>query len=384
MTVMSHPEALAILADRIPAPDWLDLSNYASAHYIAGDLALALRYARNAVLLARNSSTLLNLGVILEASGQFREALALFAEAQPLDPDNIVLGGALADGLLRVGRWAEGWPLYTRYHAAPGGLARFLPEWTGRESLRGKRILVHEGGGFGDSFYFLRWLPRLTSWGAHITYAAPPSLLVLLALQPYIAAGLATVDAHIMTLDFRPWNYFTSVLALGHKLGVTPQDVLWRGPYIAAPVRPCPLSRRRPRVGLCWRAGEGNYPRAHRTLTDAQRDRIVAAAPHVQWVSLTRDHTLPGARWQPRLYDWSDTAAAIAALDLVVTVDTGVAHCAGAMGKPVWVILPGASAWQYGLDSDRSLMYPSMRLFRNHGEGNDSAVAALARALEAL
>src|SRR5208282_157488 len=137
-------------------------------------------------------------------------------------------------------------------HAAPGGLARFLPEWDGRASLPGKRLLVHEGGGFGDSFYFLRWLPRLASWGARITYAAPPSLLVLLASQTYVADGLATVDAHIMTLDFRQWDCFTSVLALGHKLGVTPEDVLWRGPYIApGPLAlPCPLSRSRPRVGL--------------------------------------------------------------------------------------------------------------------------------------
>ena len=384
-TVMTRADARRLIS-QVPMDGWLEQTNYAAAHYVCGSLDTALHYAEKAVRTARNSSTLLNLAVILEAYGRFEAALALGLEALPADRENILLGGLVADGLLRLDRWAEGWPLYTYYHTATDWLSGVLPEWNGRASLRGRRLLVLEGGGFGDTFYFLRHLVRLASWGARIAYAGPPSIIPLVVGQPYIAAGLPTVDGRLTELPVRDFDCFVPILALGERLGLTPTDVLWRGPYIAAgPPRPCPLAATRPRVGLCWRAGEGNYPRPHRTLSDRQRDRLtIAGHPRVQWANLTLGCDWADADWQPSLSDWTATAAAIAPLDLVVTVDTSVAHLAGALGKPTWVILPGASAWQYGVDREMTPLYPSMRLYRNPGPGIDSALEACAAALEAL
>jgi len=384
-TVMTRAEARRVIA-AVFSDDPLDLTNYAAAHYICGSLDTALHYAEKAVRTARNSSTLLNLAVILEAYGRFEAALALGLEALPTDRENILLGGLVADGLLRLGRWDEGWPLYTYYHTATDWLGGVLPEWDGRASLCGKRLLVLEGGGFGDTFYFLRHLVRLASWGAIITYAGPPSVIPLIVGQPYVAAGLPTVDGRLTELRVRDFDYFVPILALGERLSLTPADVLWRGPYISSGLpRPCPLAATRPRVGLCWRAGEDCYPRPHRTLTNRQRDRLtIAGHPRVQWANLTLGTDWADADWQPDLSDWTATAAAISALDLVVTVDTSVAHLAGALGKPTWVVLPGASAWQYGVGADTTPLYPSMRLYRNSGPGIDSAVDACCAALEAL
>ena len=163
MTVDAAQQFIAHAPD-VATMDWLDLSNLASAHYIVCDTTRARFLAERAISLERNASTLLNLAVIMETYGDFRGAHSLAREAFALDPADPFVGGLYADSLIRLGRWREGWPVYTHQHANWDWLRVAIPEWPGpREPLAGRRILVLEGGGFGDNLLFLRWLPRLAS-----------------------------------------------------------------------------------------------------------------------------------------------------------------------------------------------------------------------------
>jgi hypothetical protein len=129
----------------------------------------------------------------------------------------------------------------------------------------------------------------------------------------------------------------------------------------------------KPLVGVCWSGAEKLDPRRHRSL-DAEQAKRLLSVQSVEWVSLQYDVVPPVEILRPAIKDWSDTAAIIDALDMVVTVDTGVMHLAGAMGKPTWVCLPGLSDWKFLLGRSDSVFYPSLRLFRNKGIGLDNAL----------
>src|SRR5260370_10293726 len=136
----------------------------------------------------------------------------------------------------------------------------------------------------------------------------------------------------------------------------------------------------------------------YRALTDEQAARVVNENPHLDWVLLQKQldkdskvvnqeldscQSLPQRLSMPPLKSWEDTAAIIAHLDLVVTVDTGVMHLAAAMGKPTWVILSGAVDWKFGLQGEKCLWYPTMRLFRNNDFGFENSVDEVIHALKA-
>ena len=362
--------------------DWMDVSNYASAYYVLGETLVAHVFAERALQLNRNAYTLLNLGVILETWGRFDEALVLAREANALDPTDPFVGGLLADGLIRSSRWTEGWPLYTLHHANWKWLRTAIPEWSGpSESLKGKRLLVLEGGGFGDNIIFLRYLPTLRAMGAHITYMCPASLCPLVADNELVDRLIPSSNGYA---DLIPAEFdcFVSLLALGAKFNETVQSLEeWSAPYLqATPVKtPSP-------IGLCWKAGENVSPRKHRSLTPAQTTEILETRTDHVWTSLVVDEPPPQVTrqmWKPKILNWSDTARTLAGLKLVITVDTGVAHLAGALGIPTWVLLPALSSWPFLLNRDDSPLYPSVRLFRSHSEGISDAVESCISALEA-
>ena len=211
--------------------------------------------------------------------------------------------------------------------------------------------------------------------------------------MPYINHLLPTDNGRPDQIVPADYHCFVSLLALARCFEATVDGHLWWGPYLFAhpeksSLRALPLGRRvAPRVGFCWKAGEHVMPRKHRSLlrTDVQRILDAPTLHGVQWVSLVADEPPPPSVREvlsPCLRDWSDTAAVIDNLDLVITVDTGVAHLAGAMGKPTWTLLPGLSSWPFLLDRCDSPLYPSMRLFRNSGEGIHGAVEAVLVALQ--
>jgi len=268
-----------------------------------------------------------------------------------------------AEALLRHGDYVHGWPLYVQTHSSLSFMDSILIEWPGpHKSLKGKRILCIAEGGYGDNLYFMRWLHSLREWGADVYYLCPPSLASLARRQ-----GFQAIENWQGNVDFHwdGFSYYTSLISLPHKFGVTLENYRWYGPYIDGGWQPW---WRTYRVGFCWRAGEHAVQTKHRSLTVGELDTILESLPPThRWVNLTYGTTESMAH-NPPLTTWLDTARAIANLDLVISVDTGVAHLAAAMGVECWVILKEPSAWQYPVNRKFHPLYPSMRMFRSFGE----------------
>lgn len=261
-----------------------------------------------------------------------------------------------AEALLRYGNYAAGWPLYIETHSALHYLTPLLPEWQGpHDAIQKARIVVIGEGGYGDNIYFLRWLHTLRKWGADLCYLCPPTLAPLARRQGFRAVENWQGNVDIV---WRQFDYFTSLIALPGKLGVTLDNYRWRGPYIKAGSRPWWPTKR---VGLCWRAGGTDG----RSLSQAVASQVVEYLPPThRWVNLTYG-TTDSEMENPAIHSWLDTAKALTKLDLVISVDTGVAHLAGAMGVECWTILPKEQAWHYPVGYNWHPLYPSMRMFRS-------------------
>jgi tetratricopeptide (TPR) repeat protein len=360
---MRREDTSQYLAPPSYSSDWLDWSNHASALFISGRTGLALIAARHALNLERTPSTLINLAVMLESQSQFYPAFSLAEEAYRINPNHPYAAILYSDALLRMGRLMEAWPIYSRSHANWGWVSKVIPEWDGRPPLLNKRILVLSGGGYGDNFLHLRWIPRLKALGAHVNYMCPASMHSLLegmyGFDRLIAGSVAGLEGTLIPSEY---DYYTCVLSLGEYFCRGMEEISSE-PYIR--LRSTPTEH----IGLCAIAGEEKIPRRNRSLTPEQAIRI---CENRSVVDLNRDGS------------WRDTAALISTLHLVVTVDTGVAHLAGAMGIKTFVILPGNSAAYYGIHGTHSPFYQSQRLFRNNAEGMDHAVSAVRAALESL
>jgi hypothetical protein len=415
---MSAEAAAKIIAENREPVTWLDWKHRGSALYLTGSFREGLEAARKAVELHRSPATLLDLAVILEGFGRFDEALDLEREARQMEPANCFVGCIYANSLLRQGRYGEAWPIWECYGWHRGAdieLAQYIPLWEG-DDLAGKRILVLHAGGFGDQILFFRWFWRLRVSGAHITYVCPDVMVPLLEGHPWIdklllthegsadpAVGSAACQSpmasnkldRIPEVDLEPSNFdcFISILNLGPLIAPT-LNHLWMGSYISCSADPPHLrSATLPQVGICTQAGEMFCPRRYRSLEDHQIKQLLEVDV-VDWINL--DFRAAGLRqgglrytsppWYPNpaIKNWLDTARLIAGLDLVVTVDTGVAHLAGAMGKPCWVILPALSAWMYGVKGHTTPFYPSMKLFRTPQGSCGVADATVERVAQAL
>jgi hypothetical protein len=357
-----------------------ELSNLASDLYIDGQTQLALETIEKALKVARTVSTLVNMSVILEGLGRFDEALPYTVEAYNLNPNDKRTMNLYAEALLRQGDMVHGWPLYIQSRNTRSQLKDFIPEWTGQD-LQGKRLLIIEGEGYGDNIYFLRWLNDLRDRGANIHYICQPSFAPLVEHLGYTA--LENWAGNVIGLRFENYDYHVSILTLPYKLGVTLENYRWPGPYISMGEKR--ERGRKLRIGICSIAGEGMSQRRTRSLHASQLQPMLNSLnPIHQWVNLHHHYLLPPAVDHPIVDNWLDTARAISTCDIVVSVDTAVAHLSGAMGIPVWVLLPGSSAWHYPLYRKDNPMYPSMRMFRNLTEGLDHAAQFVSAELNRL
>lgn len=414
--VMTRAEALARVQQPVDENDWMSLMNYGTALHVVGDSKKALAVTARAAQLNKNASTLLNLAVVLEAYGRFDESLDLAREAIRRDPTNQFAGLLWAQGMLRQGRWKEAWPAFEWYCWGKiwEPLKEYIPQWEG-EPLEGKRILVLQGGGFGDNMMFFRWVGKLKEAGAHVTYACPDTMIPLLTGHPYCDELVPThegpetdmlpeVDIWVNKNGEQQYDYFIPIMALPRRFDATVETIPWDGPYIeASKYKRCGLVRSRiqavkeltqlPMVGFCWKAGEVLDPRRQRSLTREQANKLIAV-DNVNWVSLqvmakdSQGHTSAplendGRFMELEIKNWADTARIVADLDLVVTIDTGIMHLAGAMGKPTWVMLSSLSDWKFFLNGDNDPFYPSLRIFRN-GQGITGIDKALENVIEAL
>jgi hypothetical protein len=284
------------------------------------------------------------------AEHEFRDALA----AKPGDG---VTELALASLYLSVGRYAEGWPLMAaRADLYPGVVPPItvnFPEWRG-EPLAGKSVLVWVEQGFGDQIQMARFANSLKTLGAaRVTLGCRPALADLFstlagadATIPIAVGGAVKVGIH---------DYWSRYFSLPEPLGVT-LETLPAQPYLSAPAE----RRARwagfgngARVGLAWQASPTGFNAANKGLPDALAQRLKDAGA----VSLQPEDT--GAE------DFADTAAIIGGLDLVISIDSAVAHLAGAMGKPCWTLLPYVHCdWRWLRGRSDSPWYPTMKLYR--------------------
>ncbi|MDD2338277.1 MAG: tetratricopeptide repeat protein [Geobacteraceae bacterium] len=376
------------------------------------DRAIAQGLCTGALYHNRGNS-LLELGRWEEAIGSYRQALRLmpnFAEsyvtiatalqslrkpyeamaschrALAVDPNCAEAHWNLALALLQVGEFAQGWQEFEWRWKKQGFTSRlrtFLqPLWDGAP-LGNRTILIHAEQGFGDTFQFARYLPLLAAQGGTVIVECPASQKTVLAGVPGVSCCVATAeelpdfDCHLPVMSL-PWLFQTRLetipLALPYILPSLEALTSWTEKFTATDTF---------RVGLVW-AGR-KKPDPNRTCS-FENFVTLAEISGVTFYSLQLENEMSGpleARQglclidhTAEIRDFCDTAALIANLDLVISIDTGVAHLAGALGKETWVLLPYAADWRWMLNRDDSPWYPAMRLFRQENAGDWQLVIA--------
>jgi Tfp pilus assembly protein PilF len=332
-------------------------------------------------------------GLALCAQGRYEEAIAAFTRAVELDPGYAQGRFHRALAYLVTGRFKQGWDDYEWRWASPKSKAARpsypIPDWNG-EPLGGKAIYLYVEQGYGDAIMFARYAPMVAARGATVLFCVRPALKELLSGLPGVQVGVEG--------DSGPrCDYMCPLLSLPRifktDLATIPAGV----PYIhPAPERAARWRARLPRdgrlnVGLVWAGGRDFAGDRQRTIGLAAMRPLLGNA-RIRYVSLhteLREEDMPPMGAHPEiihfgaeLEDFADTAAAIAQLDLVISVDTAVAHLAGAMGKPVWILLPFNPDFRWLLLRDDSPWYPTARLFRQPVAGDWTSV--IARVREAL
>lgn len=338
-----------------------------------------------------------NLGLDLLALGRPAAAATSSRRAVELRPQMAEAHWNLGLSYLVQGDFTNGWPEFEwrvkcSAHAAHYATSPNLPVWSG-EPLAGKTLLVRREQGLGDAIQCLRFLPQLTGQGAHVLLDINPELAALVNAAFPDVAGLAEATSP-PAADFR-----VNLMSLPLRLGVSAEHLPGRVPYLRADLDKVRawqhfLARYHGvRIGIVWAGNPKHANDRNRSCPLALLGPLFAVQG-VTWFSLQKGH----ARSQldridkdvvndldAELHDMSDTAAVIEALDLVISVDTSVVHLAGALGKPVWAMIPYAPDWRWLLNREDSPWYPSLRLFRQQTRGDwVGVVNCIAEKLEVL
>lgn len=336
-----------------------------------------------------------NLGVLYACMKREAEAECCYREALSLDETYAKARFNLSYLQLRQGRFEEGWEsLEARDWYAPLAENLAMPRWQG-ESLSGNSLLISFEAGFGDVIQFCRYAEVLKEQGArHIALLCHPPLKELLTT-------LAGVDSIIgFDESFPPsgWDFWTPLLSIPYFCKTRLDSIPAKIPYLHAAhdriKKWAPLIPSRGlRVGLVWRGSLHFENDADRSLPSLSLLAPLWSKKNITFISLQKGAGeneappggLPLIRLGPLFSDFADTAAAIACLDLVISVDTAVAHLAGALGKTCWVLLPEYKTdWRWLTERSDSPWYPGvMRLFRQTATGDwENVIAEVARALQ--
>jgi ADP-heptose:LPS heptosyltransferase len=360
------------------ANNWRVMINLGNSYYTMGNTEECIRLFKKAYDLAPNSAVVCsNLGVALGDHVRFDEAFPYIEKSNKLDPNDQYAASVYAEFLLREGQWRMGWDLYERCRFSIPKCP--LPRYVGGP-LQGARVLVLQEGGSGDQFMFFRFFENLKALQPEkITFACDHRLHCIFEDHPWVDALLADHDTKI---ELKDYDCHVSSFSLGAIFAPTLTDLKFRTPYLAGE-RTVPRIIGTPlKVGLCWKAGEAVETRLHRCLSKENVKKLIENQ-NVRWFSLQYGENAPAGMETINLSTWEHTAEAIDLLDLVISVDTGVMHLAGAIGKPVWTLLSN-SCWRFLRHGETCVWYPTMRLFRNNDKGYDSAVDRVVREMEKL
>ena len=359
-------DALRLAIERDPrnAAAWLNLGN---AYADTDQLEAAERHCRKAVHLAPDlAEAHASLGFILTSLGRLDEAIAACDAAIALRPDFAQAHWNQAVAALLAGDFALGFSKYEWRKRHDRFRHDFInlpgPQWDGSDPA-GRTILVHAEQGFGDTIQFARYLPRI---GSHVVLCCDRPLVPLLA-------QLHGVDVVAKDAAIPAYDCWIDQMSLPRVFATRLETIPAAEGYLRAE----PWSGALPdgfKVGLAW-AGNPAHSNDRRRSMPANTMQRILAVPGVSFISLqvgVRAGDFPLS--SPRLVDFAETASLIAALDLAITVDTAVAHVAGALGKPAWVMLPYAPDWRWLLERSDSPWYSSLRLFRQPVPGDWDAV----------
>ena len=358
--------------------------NFPSIQYNIGTVLVSLDQLDEAKLYLeaasrrspRSVEVLYNLGICLFERSELPQAIDRYNQALIIDPTSAEVRWNRSLALLLLGRYEEGFQAYEarwervtqRAHRSYG-----VPRWDGEESLEGHRILVHSEQGFGDSIQFVRFLEHLKAAGASTIFEGPPTLLRLFEALPFVDEVIAT-GAPVIEADFH-----IPMMSLPLALRIFDPKKFGKTPYLNADralvakwslkLADLPAGAR---IGISW-SGSRDHPRdRHRSIP---LDQFMHAFSHDKavFIALQKDlrredvtalkaHNIRDYRHD--LTDFAETAALISCLDLVITVDTSVAHLAGALGKQTLLLLGKVPDWRW-LDQGQSIpWYAKMEVFR--------------------
>ncbi len=334
---------------------------------------------RQAIAQAPTARLWNTLGQFLDHLDRVEEAIASFNQALKAEPNFPEACFSRALIYLKLGRYREGWADYETRFQLPGKAPRRPPEgvqWRG-EPLIDKRLLLVAEQGLGDTLQFIRYAAILAERGAQITFWGPERLLPLIKSTP----GVINVSSH--SADPPPFDYYIHLMSLPHILSHSLDQIPRKVPYLRVESQRVEHWRRwletvapgRIRIGLAWFGNEKN--RNYERFFHLSQARALLEVEGVKWISLQMGHGSqeieelpPELRPVPLPPDadreaaFLDTAAVMQNLDLIITCDTSIAHLAGALARPVWILLPLAADWRWLRERDDSPWYPTARLFR--------------------
>ena len=334
-----------------------------------------------------SASAFNNYGNVLREIGQPQRAIPFLQHALVLQPDNPTAQFNLAVSYLIQGDYARGWPAYEcrwNYEHLAGTQPQYAqPRWAGQD-LRDKAILVIGEQGHGDNIQFMRFLFNLHAAGARVLFQVTDGLIPMLA-------GSNVVHWVGRYSDTPPeFDYWIPIMSLPGILGVTTENLPKVVSYLNAhqdlfqqwQQRLGP--KKRMRVGFCWSGRKDNWLNTHKGMPFDRMMELVKNNPTYEWVNLQVDASaeedavlaaLGVTRYPGTIGSFADTAALIAHMDVVLSVDTSIAHLSAALGRPTWLMLNWfAPCWRWMLNRDSSPWYSSMRIFRQPAQDDWTSV----------
>ena len=391
--IVHFQKALSLRPDHAPT-----YNSIGRAYHALGQLEAALSWYQKALNIdPEYSFAINNIGKVYDDEGLFDEAYSWYQKAVNMDPGmaDARFNSALIH--LRRGAFAEGWLEYewrfqrkNRRHIYPH---RFdIPRWQGEE-FTGKTLLVHCEQGFGDVLQFIRYLPLVKARGGTVVFEVQKELAGLFS---HFACIDDLLEYSTQAKPAGNFDYYIPLLSLAGVFRTDMNSIPQTVPYISADPNKVGYWRQRIcgpgfKIGLVW-SGKSTNPKRSCDIQDLMP---VLETPGVLFYGLQKgraaeqvDLLPPGievVNLGPDFNDFTDTAAAIDNLDLVISIDTAVAHLAGAMGKPVWLLLPYVGDWRWMQAGDKSPWYPTMRLFRQPKLGGwDSVCKKIGSELKTL
>ncbi len=343
-------------------------------------------YAQAFIAQPENIHAWNNYGNVLREMGEPKRAIPFLQHAIALDETYVTAQFNLSVAYLLSGDLTNGFRQYEwrwQYEHLAGTLPQLgKPMWEGQD-LRGKKILVLWEQGLGDTIQFVRFFKDLHNLGAKVLFHTHMGMCELFHDNPYVYEVSDNRD------DLTDYDYYITTMSLARVLNITLAN-LDNSPYIVAqkgyiePWRERLGAKTKMRVGVCWSGRKDSWINQHKGMHVTTILQLINARPEIEWINLLADANEEESQYilnssmrvfPSSIRHWGDTAGLLHHLDLVISVDTAIAHLAGAMGKPLWIPLNNfAVDWRYLLNTVLHPWYSSARIFRQPSIGDWNSV----------